>query len=242
MSGLIGALAAVRCGTTTLIDHHASPNAIDGSLRHWKTASPPSAAAACCAMKSPTAIGRMKPRRAWPKTSATFAHCQQRQASGSFAGMVGGHASFTMDEESLAGCVELAQAARRRRSHPCGRGPGRRANHSRAIWLRTDRAIRTGWLVGRRRARSSPTARICRTPISRPSTKDASIALAHNPSSNMNNGVGYTPVAKFARPPQLGTDGIGADMWREARVAEFKSHDAAALPVSPFGHDLAPNA
>ena len=32
MSGQIGALAAVRCGTTTLIDHHASPNAIDGSL------------------------------------------------------------------------------------------------------------------------------------------------------------------------------------------------------------------
>src|SRR5690242_879825 len=32
MSGLIGALAAVRCGTTTLIDHHASPDAIDGSL------------------------------------------------------------------------------------------------------------------------------------------------------------------------------------------------------------------
>ena len=45
----------------------------------------------------------------------------------------------------------------------------------------------------------------------------------------MNNGVGYTPVAKFARPPQLGTDGIGADMWREARIAEFKSHDAAAV-------------
>ena len=30
------------------------------------------------------------------------------------------------------------------------------------------------------------------------------ISLAHNPSSNMNNGVGYTPVAKSARPPQLG--------------------------------------
>jgi cytosine/adenosine deaminase-related metal-dependent hydrolase len=25
-------LAAIRCGTTTLIDHHASPNAIEGSL------------------------------------------------------------------------------------------------------------------------------------------------------------------------------------------------------------------
>src|SRR3954470_1486612 len=32
LSGQIGALAALRCGTTTLIDHHASPNAIDGSL------------------------------------------------------------------------------------------------------------------------------------------------------------------------------------------------------------------
>ncbi len=32
VSGQIGALAALRCGTTTLIDHHASPNAIDGSL------------------------------------------------------------------------------------------------------------------------------------------------------------------------------------------------------------------
>src|SRR3954464_5917403 len=32
VSGLIGALAAVRCGTTTLIDHHASPNAIERSL------------------------------------------------------------------------------------------------------------------------------------------------------------------------------------------------------------------
>jgi cytosine/adenosine deaminase-related metal-dependent hydrolase len=64
----------------------------------------------------------------------------------------------------------------------------------------------------------------------------ANISLAHNPSSNMNNAVGYTPVAKFARSPQLGTDGIGADMWREARTAEFKSHDAG-LPI-PFGHSL----
>ena len=28
----IGAIDALRCGTTTLIDHHASPNAISGSL------------------------------------------------------------------------------------------------------------------------------------------------------------------------------------------------------------------
>jgi cytosine/adenosine deaminase-related metal-dependent hydrolase len=34
----------------------------------------------------------------------------------------------------------------------------------------------------------------------------------------------------------LGTDGIGADMWREARTSEFKSRDAG-LPL-PFGKSL----
>jgi cytosine/adenosine deaminase-related metal-dependent hydrolase len=63
-----------------------------------------------------------------------------------------------------------------------------------------------------------------------------SLHLAHNPSSNMNNGVGYTEVAKATLPVMLGTDGIGADMWHEARVAEFKSHDAHA-PL-PLGRSL----
>jgi cytosine/adenosine deaminase-related metal-dependent hydrolase len=52
----------------------------------------------------------------------------------------------------------------------------------------------------------------------------------------MNNGVGYTKVANSTLPVVLGTDGIGADMWREARTAEFKSHDAHA-PL-PFGGSL----
>ena len=32
MSALVGAMEAARCGVTTLIDHHASPHAIPGSL------------------------------------------------------------------------------------------------------------------------------------------------------------------------------------------------------------------
>ncbi len=44
----------------------------------------------------------------------------------------------------------------------------------------------------------------------------------------MNNSVGYTPVAKFRSPVMLGTDGIGADMFNEAKTAWFKSCDAKA--------------
>jgi cytosine/adenosine deaminase-related metal-dependent hydrolase len=51
------------------------------------------------------------------------------------------------------------------------------------------------------------------------------LTLAHNPRSNMNNSVGYTPVAKFRSPVMLGTDGIGADIFDEAKTAWFKSCD-----------------
>ncbi|MFC2082029.1 amidohydrolase family protein [Candidatus Bipolaricaulota bacterium] len=37
-SALVGAMEAARCGVTTLVDHHASPNAIDGSLDRLREA------------------------------------------------------------------------------------------------------------------------------------------------------------------------------------------------------------
>jgi cytosine/adenosine deaminase-related metal-dependent hydrolase len=56
--------------------------------------------------------------------------------------------------------------------------------------------------------------------------------IAHNPRSNMNNSVGYG--APTARPNRvvLGTDGIGADMLEEARLAyvRLREHDVGATP------------
>jgi hypothetical protein len=43
--------------------------------------------------------------------------------------------------------------------------------------------------------------------------------VVHNPRSNMNNAVGYGHPTRFAGPVALGTDGIGADMLDEFRVA-----------------------
>ena len=49
------------------------------------------------------------------------------------------------------------------------------------------------------------------------------VTIAHNPRSNMNNGVGYTPVGTARGPVMLGTDGIGSDMLAEAKAAWFMS-------------------
>ena len=58
--------------------------------------------------------------------------------------------------------------------------------------------------------------------------------IAHNPRSNMNNGVGYAaPARRFpSQPVVLGTDGIGADMLEEMRLA-YVAHRADDVLASP---------
>ena len=56
--------------------------------------------------------------------------------------------------------------------------------------------------------------------------------IAHNPRSNMNNAVGYAQPTKWANNVVLGTDGIGADMLEEARLAfvRLREHDVTQTP------------
>jgi Amidohydrolase family len=53
--------------------------------------------------------------------------------------------------------------------------------------------------------------------------------LAHNPRSNMNNGVGYAHPSRWAGRVALGTDGIGADMLEEFRLAYARGREADVI-------------
>ena len=59
----------------------------------------------------------------------------------------------------------------------------------------------------------------------------STVTLAHNPRSNMNNGVGYSRPTRLAKPPILSTDGLGANLFTEAQTSLFKSRDAGS-PLS----------
>ncbi len=61
--------------------------------------------------------------------------------------------------------------------------------------------------------------------------------IVHNPRSNMNNAVGYAAPARFSNPVALGTDGIGADMLDEFRLAFVRSRerDITASPELAWG-------
>ena len=61
--------------------------------------------------------------------------------------------------------------------------------------------------------------------------------LVHNPRSNMNNSVGYANPARFVNPVALGTDGIGADMLEEFRLAYVagRAIDVETTPETAWG-------
>ena len=72
--------------------------------------------------------------------------------------------------------------------------------------------------------------------------------IAHNPRSNLNNGVGYGRPGRFPRVA-LGTDGIGGDMLEEFRLAFVlqRAEDVTASPEAAWawlaqGRELVPEA
>ena len=233
--GQIGALAAIRCGTTTLIDHHASPHAIEGSLTALETGI---AEVGCRAVMCYETTDRNRSDEAEEGLAENRRYIESCQAhsEGRFAGMVGAHASFTLSDKSLAKCVALASEL--------SVGVHIHVAEDPADEIATREAVGCGLMerfqkLGLLEVPDSIFAHgihLSAEDLSRVRQNACTITLAHNPNSNMNNGVGYAPVAQVGPPILLGTDGIGADMWREARTAQFKSNDAA-IPL-PFGEPL----
>ena len=69
--------------------------------------------------------------------------------------------------------------------------------------------------------------------------RDLPGTIAHNPRSNMNNAVGYAAPARRANDVVLGTDGIGADMLEEFRLAYVAHRADDVLAVAGRGVELA---
>jgi hypothetical protein len=125
--------------------------------------------------------------------------------------LVGVHASFTCRDDTLEAAADLA------RQHGVGvHIHVAEATDDRAAGQRLASLARHDWLL----------AHCVHLDRDLPGT------IAHNPRSNMNNGVGYARPAARENPVVLGTDGIGADMLEEFRIA-YVRHRESDLTASP---------
>jgi cytosine/adenosine deaminase-related metal-dependent hydrolase len=216
----LGALEALESGTTAIVDHHESPAAIEGSLSVIADACAEVGVRVSCAYGVTDRHGADGARRGLAEN--------ERYLRAGGTGMVGVHAAFTCADDTLAAATALAadlgvgvhiHVAEGEVDRPAG---ARLAPLAREDWLLVHCVHLDQDLPGR---------------------------IAHNPRSNMNNAVGYAAPARRPNTVVLGTDGIGADMLEEFRLAyvRHREDDVHASPDTAWswlenGYELFPEA
>ena len=224
MSARIGALEAVRCGTTTLIDHHASPNHIEGSLDLIEKGIGDVGLRGVLCYETTDRHGRDGRLAGLDENRRYLQMCGERGRR-RFAGMAGAHASFTLDDETLTQLATLAAEGETGvhihvAEDPCDEEQCQSDHQTFLI----DRL--TGYGLLRPESVFAHCTHL--DPDSVAQVSGAGVTVVHNPRSNMNNSVGYAPVPHFRCPVMLGTDGIGSDMFAEAKAAWYASRLAGA--------------
>jgi len=218
-SALVGGIEAARCGTTTLIDHHASPNFIRGSLSLIREALSKVGVRGVLCYEVTDRGGRAQRDEGLEENEAFL----QQPGGELYRGLVGAHASFTLSEESLRACADLAQRY----------GTGLHIHVAEDPIDQVDAQQKYGRsVVTRLHSVGALTPRAVLAHGTHLSDEDLALVrehgawLIHNARSNMNNAVGYAPVEHFGPRSALGTDGFPAAMLEETRLAFFKSRDA----------------
>ncbi len=209
-SAMLGALEALERGCTAIIDHHESPKAIDGSLSVIAEACAEVGVRVNCTYGVTDRHGVDGARRGLAEN--------ERFLREGGRGMVGVHAAFTCTDETLEAAAGLAADLGVGVHVHVAEGLADADAASRLAGLATD-----DWLIVHG--------------VHLADDHGLPGTVVHNPRSNMNNAVGYARPTRFANPVALGSDGIGADMLDEFRVAyvRHREDDVTASPETAWG-------
>jgi cytosine/adenosine deaminase-related metal-dependent hydrolase len=219
-SAMLGALEALECGTTAIVDHHESPAAIEGSLSVIEEA--------CAAVGVRSCLAYGVTDRHGPDGARRGLAENERFLRAGGRGMVGVHAAFTCSDATLESAAGLARDL----------GVGVHIHVAEGT-VDADAGFRLAGLA-------APDWLLVHCVHL---DRDLPGTIAHNPRSNMNNAVGYARPAARPNPVVLGTDGIGADMLEEFRLAyaRHREDDVTANPATAWawlhnGYRLMPEA
>ena len=214
LSAQLPLIDCIRNGTTTIIDHHASPSCRDGSLDLIEAAVRQAGLrASLCYEVSDRNIpggGIAENERFIKKVG---------KGDGQIAAMMGLHASFTVSDATVEQCVGIARDA----------GVGCHIHVSEDAADRADSLAKYNMPTVNRLHKLGLTGKqsifvhcVHIDEAEMDILADTGTVVVHNPESNMNNAVGVTPLLKLLGKGVLvglGTDGMGSDMLVQMRCA-----------------------
>ena len=215
-SALVCLVDAIKHGTTTLVDHHASPNCLDGSLDLIAEAVERAGLRAALCYEVTDRYGAAKARASIDENVRFLKAVKGRRM---LAASFGLHASLTVSDATLTACVEAAE----------GLDTGfhihvaeHEADEYDSVQKSGKRIVRRLHDLGILGPRTILAHCVHIDPWEMALIRDAGSWVTHQPRSNMNNAVGAAPIdAMLAGGINLGlgNDGFSNNMWAEWKAA-----------------------
>lgn len=236
-SALVCLVDAIKHGTTTLVDHHASPSALAGSLDQIAQAVSEAGLRASLCYEVTDRNGQDE-AQAGISENVRFLRRVQEESNPLLAASFGLHASLTLSESTLADCVAAVE----------GLDTGFHIHAAEGTSDQEDSLRRSGKRV---------VERLCDAGILGPKSilvhcvhvdawemeilRDTGTWVTHQPRSNMNNAVGVAPVETMLRggiPVGMGNDGFSNNMWAEWKTAYLVHKVWHGDPRRANGYDV----
>jgi putative selenium metabolism protein SsnA len=216
-SALLGYIQAIKHGTTTVIDHHASPSYITGSLNLIEKAARELGVRSNLCYEVTNRNGDEGADEGLKENEKFIKKCQSSKDD-LISGLLGLHASFTVTDESLARSQEIVE------------------KYNTGIHIHVAEG-KADMEQARKEFNSTVIERLAKFNLLNPKSilahcihleendypiiQKSKPNIVHQPRSNMNNAVGALDIWKLQEkniPFGLGTDGMSADMKVELLV------------------------
>ncbi len=236
-SALVCLVDAIKHGTTTLIDHHASPSAVPGSLDLIADAVTSAGLRANLCYEVTDRNGPAE-ARAGIDENVRFL---RRVAQGNdplLTGSFGLHASLTLSNETLADCVAAAQDLDTGFHIHAAEGISDQEDSLRKSGKRVVERLQDAGMLG---PKSILVHCIHVDAWEMEILRDTGTWVTHQPRSNMNNAVGVAPVETMLRggiKVGMGNDGFSNNMWAEWKTAYLVHKVWHGDPRRSGGYDI----
>ena len=226
-SGLIASLEAIKSGTTSVIDHNASPSFITGSLSTLKKAFEKVGLRGILAYEITDRNG-IEGMIDGVKESLEFLKSIEKDKNSTVSNYlietsIGAHAPFTLSNNSLEHIRETIKTSNRGIHIHVSEDKTDSTFSNKNFGIDVLKRLDDFSLLNEK---SIIVHGVYLTDNDISILNERNSFLIHNPRSNMNNGVGYMNSLHKVKNVAIGTDGIGSNMFEEIKFGFFKNKDS----------------